>query len=102
MPATLKVLPDGFTRKRGFRADAIRWNDLVEIVGANITKVTYDENFLIFRANGKPVETGELDKNFADFERVLLEKLPDFPLDWRTRVEAAGSNSRLTLWKRHS
>lgn len=101
MTATLKMIPEGFLRKKGFQAAGIKWHDVQEIVGVHFPKATYDENFLIVTGGGKTVEAGELDKHFVDFERVLLEKLPDFPTDWRTRVEAAGANSRIRLWTRN-
>jgi hypothetical protein len=100
MTAALKVLPDGFLRRQGFRAVRTRWSDIQEIEGVAFEKVTYDEDFLIVRTPETSVDVGELDKGFDAFERALLEAFPNFPSDWKRRVEVAGQNCRITLWRR--
>jgi hypothetical protein len=101
MTATLKVSSDGFLWQKGFRKATVKWADIKEIVGVHLPKATYDENFLIIKTNRAIVEAGELDRQFRDFERMLLERFPDFPRDWRIRVEAAGADERTTLWLGH-
>ena len=96
----LAVSTDGFRSKRGFGSKSIKWNDVREIEGAALSKATYDENFLIFATTSGALDVGELDKGFDTLERALLNKFPDFPADWRLRVEAAGHNARVTLWRR--
>lgn len=100
MTAVLGVSGRGFSRKQGGRADRVTWNDVREIVGTQFAKATYDEIFLLIIGSLSVVELGELDENFAEFERMLLAQFPDFPVDWKLRVEAAGVNAQVTLWTR--
>jgi len=94
----IDIVKGGFTTRRSFHSTLTLWNDVRQVYGELVGKVTYDECFLVFETKGSTVSCGELDEGFDVFERALFERFPTFPREWRNWVNAGGIGSRITLW----
>lgn len=100
MPPKIYVTSDGFKVRSGFRTTSLRWSDIVEIVGMQFSKLTYDEDFLILRTRDAAAVVGQLHRNFDLFEGSLKVECPNFPADWRVKLQLAPFGDHVPLWER--
>jgi hypothetical protein len=90
---------DGFSLGRDWQSSDTAWEDIAQIRGVQMQKLTYDECFLIFvTKSSASLSVGELDRGFEAFEAAVLDRFPSVPLDWRSRVEVKGFNNHVVLW----
>lgn len=77
----------------------VLWSEVIEINGRKISKITYDENFLVIRdSSGLLISVGELDKEFDQVLSIVSKRF-NIPEDWRTQLESSPAGISLTLWK---
>lgn len=81
------------------RGGAVCFADITNVAAEKVSKITYDEVFLIVQGqSGDTVTLGELDAGFADAEQALRARLPGFPSNWWTAAEQAPVGFREQVW----
>ena len=83
----------------GRRGSAVCFHNITDVAAEKVSKITYDEVFLIVRGkSGDTVTLGELDAGFADAEQALRARLPGFPTNWWAAAEQAPVGFREQVW----
>lgn len=100
LKSSITVKDNGLVNIRFFTSRCIEWDRISHVYAEKVDKITYDEVFIIVKADQEYLSIGEMDDDFRSVELGLKENLPNFPADWQSNVERGEAGARTQIWSR--
>jgi hypothetical protein len=85
--------------RQPWRKRSIAIPEIEEVWATKLDKWIYDEDFLLICSGNSQVSAGELDTGFACVADALVNQLPGFPVNWRSRLPQ-DCQEQILLWRR--